>query len=158
MRLKELRTAAGLSQRQLAEASGVPYGQVSMIETGRRSPSVASLRKILEGLGVTLSKSFEPDLPQSPQPFFTPAELRDLTSRLYSAARQDQAVPDQQHAALAEGHAVIVLADDTRALRDQEQAAGRTVIDILRHLHGDLAGKIGADAGDKRGRDDGPGL
>ncbi len=107
MRLKELRTAAGLSQRQLAEASGVPYGQVSMIETGRRSPSVASLRKILEGLGVTLSKSFEPDLPQSPQPFFTPAELRDLTSRLYSAARQDQAVPDQQHAALAEGHAVI---------------------------------------------------
>jgi transcriptional regulator with XRE-family HTH domain len=83
-RLRELRGAAGLSQRQLAEASGVPHGQISMIETGRSSPSVASLRKILGGLGVTMSEFFEPDLPQSPQIFFTPAELRDLTSRLYS--------------------------------------------------------------------------
>ncbi|MFD2442355.1 cupin domain-containing protein [Paracoccus kondratievae] len=31
-----------------------------------------------------MSEFFEPDLPQSPQPFFTPAELRDLTSRLYN--------------------------------------------------------------------------
>ncbi|SMG20330.1 MULTISPECIES: helix-turn-helix domain-containing protein [unclassified Paracoccus (in: a-proteobacteria)] len=83
-RLRELRTAAGMSQRQLAEASGVPHGQISMIETGRSSPSVASLRKILSGLSVTMSEFFEPDLPQSPQPFFTPAELRDLTSRLYN--------------------------------------------------------------------------
>lgn len=86
-RLKELRSAANMSQRQLAEASGVPHGQISMIETRRSSPSVASLRKILGGLGVTMSEFFEPDLPQSPQPFFTPAELRDLTSRLYSAAQ-----------------------------------------------------------------------
>lgn len=86
-RLKELRSAANLSQRQLAEAAGVPHGQVSMIETGRSNPSVASLRRILGGLGVTMSEFFEPDLPQGPQPFFTPAELRDLTSRLYSTMR-----------------------------------------------------------------------
>ncbi len=49
-RLKEMRVAAGLSQRQLAEASDVPHGQISMIETNRSSPSVASLRKILGGL------------------------------------------------------------------------------------------------------------
>ncbi|UXU74108.1 MULTISPECIES: cupin domain-containing protein [unclassified Paracoccus (in: a-proteobacteria)] len=86
-RLKELRTAAGMSQRQLAEASGVPHGQISMIETGRSSPSVASLRKILGGMGITMAEFFEPDASQSPQPFFTPTELRDLTSRLYSTAQ-----------------------------------------------------------------------
>lgn len=83
-RLRELRGEAGLSQRQLAEASGVPHGQISMIETGRSSPSVASLRKILGGLGVTMSQFFEPDSGPSGTVFFTPAELRDLTSRLYS--------------------------------------------------------------------------
>lgn len=79
-----MRRAAGLSQRQLAEASGVPHGQISMIETNRSSPSVASLRKILGGLNVTMSEFFEPDLPVSQAVFFTPDDLSDLTTRLYS--------------------------------------------------------------------------
>lgn len=83
-RLKEMRLAAGLSQRQLAEASGVPHGQISMIETNRSSPSVASLRKILGGLKVTMSEFFEPDAPQTGAVFFKPHELRDLTTRLYT--------------------------------------------------------------------------
>ncbi|MFD1807211.1 helix-turn-helix domain-containing protein [Gemmobacter lanyuensis] len=37
-RLRQMRQAAGQSQRQLAEASGVPHGQISMIETNRSSP------------------------------------------------------------------------------------------------------------------------
>ena len=36
--------------------------------------------------------------------------------------------------------------------------AGRAVVDVLRDLGGDLAGQIGADAGDQRGRNDGAGL
>src|SRR5690606_10593939 len=75
-----------------------------------------------------------------------------------AAAGQDQAIPDQQDAALAEGHTVIILADDARSLRDQQQAAGRAVIDVLGHLGRDLAGQIGTDAGDKRRRDHRPGL
>lgn len=82
-RLKELRTQFNLSQRQLAEAAGVPHGQISMIETNRSSPSVASLRKILGGFGITMSEFFEPDDAPAQQPFFTPMELRDLTSQLY---------------------------------------------------------------------------
>lgn len=85
-RLRKLRISAGISQRGLAEASGVPHGQISMIETNRSSPSVASLRKILGGLGITMSEFFEPDAPaRSPEVFFKPQDLRDLTTRLYSA-------------------------------------------------------------------------
>ena len=41
-RLKAIRIQNSMSQRQLAEASGVPHGQISMIETNKSSPSVAS--------------------------------------------------------------------------------------------------------------------
>lgn len=82
-RLKALRQQFGLSQRQLAEDAGVPHGQISMIETNRSSPSVASLRKILGGFGITMSEFFEPDATTSSQVFFTPGDLRDLTSLLY---------------------------------------------------------------------------
>lgn len=83
-RLKKLRQNFGMSQRQLADAAEVPHGQISMIETNKSSPSVASLRKILGGMGIGMSEFFEPDDTKSSSPFFTPADLRDLTSRLYS--------------------------------------------------------------------------
>lgn len=89
-RLKEIRVQSGLSQRQLAEAAGVPHGQISMIETNRCSPSVASLRKILGGFGMSMSEFFEPESPQNGQVFFTPSEFRDLTSRLYNGADASQ--------------------------------------------------------------------
>ncbi|ABG30511.1 cupin domain-containing protein [Roseobacter denitrificans] len=85
-RLKAIRQQNGMSQRQLAEASGVPHGQISMIETNKSSPSVASLRKILGGLSLGMSEFFEPDVVEDDKPFYTPSELRDLTSRLYSEA------------------------------------------------------------------------
>ena len=81
-RLKSLRISAGLSQRALAEASGVPHGQVSMIETNRSSPSVASLRKILGGLDVSMAQFFEPDSEATEEMFFAPADFHDLTARL----------------------------------------------------------------------------
>ncbi len=85
-RLRTLRNAAGLSQRQLAEASDVPHGQVSMIETNRSSPSVASLRKILGGLGISMAEFFEPEEAPEDQVFFAAHEFSDLTSALYADA------------------------------------------------------------------------
>lgn len=82
-RLKALRAQFGMSQRQLADAANVPNGQISMIETNKSSPSVASLRKILGGFGISMSEFFEPEATTPQKPFFTPADLRDLTSRLY---------------------------------------------------------------------------
>ena len=73
-----------------------------------------------------------------------------------TAIGQDQTVPDQQHAALPELHTGVILADDARSLRDQEQRACRAVIDILRDLRGDLARQIRTDAGNHCSRDHGP--
>lgn len=81
-RLKELRIAAGLSQRTLAERAGVPHGQISLIETNKNSPSVASLRKVLEGLSITMSEFFEPEHEEEDRIFFKSDELLDLTSHL----------------------------------------------------------------------------
>ena len=83
-RLKNLRFSANLSQRQLANAAGVPHGQISMIETNRSSPSVASLRKILGGMGLSMSEFFEPETHAPDQVFFHSEELSDLSSQLTS--------------------------------------------------------------------------
>lgn len=88
-RLREIRTSAGLTQRQLAERAQVPHGQISMIEKNRCSPSVASLRRILGGIPMTMAEFFEPDGGAGDRIFFTPAELVDLTSRL----TRDDAAP-----------------------------------------------------------------
>jgi len=51
-RLKRLRLARGLSQRELA-APGVSYAYISRIEAGTRQPSVKALRKLAGKLGVS---------------------------------------------------------------------------------------------------------
>lgn len=87
LRLRDLRIQAELSQRALAETAGVPHGQISMIETNRSSPSVSSLRRILGGLGISMSDFFVPDTSTNKQPFFGVDELTDLTSRLNYGGR-----------------------------------------------------------------------
>ena len=58
-RLKEIRLAAGLSQRELAARSGVTHSLISLIEQNRNSPSVASLRRILGGIPMTMVSFFD---------------------------------------------------------------------------------------------------
>ena len=88
-RLKAMRSASALSQRQLAERAGVPHAQISNVEKNKVSPSVATLRKILGGLGVSMADFFEPErqLPQGP--FFKADELVDLTSKVAASAIGD---------------------------------------------------------------------
>ncbi len=81
-RLREARVFAGLTQRQLAERAGVPHSQISMVEQNHSSPSVASLRRILGGIPMTMAEFFEPDQGLGERIFFSSEELLDLTSRL----------------------------------------------------------------------------
>ena len=81
-RLKQVRLAAGLSQRALADRAGVPHGQISLLETNRNSPSVASLRKILGGVPMALAEFFEPDRTAADRVFYRADELTDLTSQI----------------------------------------------------------------------------
>ncbi|HEX6490135.1 MAG TPA: helix-turn-helix domain-containing protein [Gaiellaceae bacterium] len=52
-RLRRLRRASGLSQRELSEP-GISYAYISRIEAGARRPSVKALRKLAPKLGVTV--------------------------------------------------------------------------------------------------------
>lgn len=52
-RVARLRKDQDLSQRGLADLSGVSFGFVSRIEKGQRSPSVETIRKLADALGVS---------------------------------------------------------------------------------------------------------
>lgn len=54
--MKELRLKQGLSHDALAERSGLTRQSISMIESGRRVPSIASCLKMSKGLGISLQK------------------------------------------------------------------------------------------------------
>lgn len=78
-RLKTVREMYGLSQRELAKRAGVTNGLISLIEQNRTSPSVGSLKKVLDGLPIAFSDFFAADIPLQPQAFFRADELVDLT-------------------------------------------------------------------------------
>lgn len=57
-RLRELREASQLSMRGLAARSGLSANALSMIERGRTSPSVSTLYKLADALGVSITEFF----------------------------------------------------------------------------------------------------
>lgn len=84
-RLKQVRESNGLSQRQLAQRAGVTNGTISLIEQNRCSPSVSSLRKVLQGIPMTLAEFFSSgDLPPREQIFFKQRDLVELTGLVKS--------------------------------------------------------------------------
>ncbi|WP_027821062.1 cupin domain-containing protein [Paraburkholderia bannensis] len=61
-RLRYVRKRYGLSQRELAKRAGVTNGAISLIEQSRVSPSVGSLKKLLECIPMSLAEFFTFDL------------------------------------------------------------------------------------------------
>ena len=95
--LRAVRTMYGLSQRELAKRAGVTNGLISLIEQNRVSPSVSSLKKVLDGIPMSLAEFFTLDLSASPQVFFKGDELTDLGDRsvalrLVAARRSNRAM------------------------------------------------------------------
>lgn len=58
-KLKYLRTQKKMSMKKLSEESGVSTGQISQIESGKVSPSVACLWKLALALDVSINYFFE---------------------------------------------------------------------------------------------------
>src|SRR6202044_2501021 len=77
-KLRSVRVAFGLSQRALARRAGVTNGLISLIEQNRVSPSVSSLKKVLDGIPMALADFFTLDLGGQPQVFFPRQELADI--------------------------------------------------------------------------------
>lgn len=57
-KIRELRSKAGLTAREVAVAAGVSRSLVSQIERGTASPSVTTLRRIAAALGVPVAQLF----------------------------------------------------------------------------------------------------
>ncbi len=77
-RLRILRERAGLSQRALAKRANVTNATISLVEADKMNPSVGALRRILDGIPVSLSEffAFEPEPEQTI--FYQADELPDL--------------------------------------------------------------------------------
>jgi transcriptional regulator with XRE-family HTH domain len=56
-----LRTAAGLTQEQLAERTGFSQQYISKLEKGRRNPTIVTLFELATGLGASPVDLVRPD-------------------------------------------------------------------------------------------------
>jgi len=52
-RLKELRRARGLTQRDLEDRSGVTHATICKLERTDTEPRISTIQKLADGLGVT---------------------------------------------------------------------------------------------------------
>ncbi|WP_299968773.1 cupin domain-containing protein [uncultured Roseobacter sp.] len=57
-KLRKVRQDRGLSQRELAQRAGLTNGTISMIEQNKTSPSVASLKSLLDAIDVSMAEFF----------------------------------------------------------------------------------------------------
>ncbi|QCI67856.1 cupin domain-containing protein [Phreatobacter stygius] len=77
-RLRFVRLANNLSQRELAKRAGVTNSTISLIESNTTNPSVGALKRILDGIPIGLSEFFaiEPDRPR--QVFYSADQLTEI--------------------------------------------------------------------------------
>lgn len=68
-RLRELRQERNLSMRALARASGLSANALSMIERGRTSPSVSTLYKLADAMGIPITAFFRVEPPKNEMVF-----------------------------------------------------------------------------------------
>jgi transcriptional regulator with XRE-family HTH domain len=57
--LKKARTNKGLSQEKLAEAANLDRTYISLLERGKRNPSLLCIIAICKGLNINLSELFK---------------------------------------------------------------------------------------------------
>ena len=56
----EARTSRNMTQKELAERTGINQADISKLENGTRNPSVNLLKRLAEGMGMALKIEFVP--------------------------------------------------------------------------------------------------
>ena len=77
-RLREVRERSGLSQRALAKRSRISNATISLIESGKLNPSVAALKRILDGIQMDLSTFFATEASESEPVVYRETELVEI--------------------------------------------------------------------------------
>ncbi len=79
IRLQAVRKSKGLSQRELAKRVGVTNSTISLIEQNKVSPSISSLKKVLDGIPISLADFFTMDLGDTgDSPFYGTQDQPDV--------------------------------------------------------------------------------
>lgn len=120
-RLRKVREERGLSQRQLAGRAGLTSSAISLMESNKTSPSVASLKSLLDALPLSLSEFFSGLEEEGPPRFFYAAtEFTELSPADAESQVSLRQVGD------ASRHAI-------QMLREVYQPGGDTGPDMLSH-------------------------
>lgn len=56
----DARINQGITQKELSKSTGITQADISRIENGTRNPSLAMVKRLAEGLGMTLKLEFVP--------------------------------------------------------------------------------------------------
>lgn len=56
----EARTSQNLTQKQLAERTGINQADISKLENGTRNPTINLLKRLADGMGMALKIEFVP--------------------------------------------------------------------------------------------------
>lgn len=56
----DARKASGLTQKELAEKTGIAQGDISKLENGSANPSLKTLQRLASGMGMQLKLEFVP--------------------------------------------------------------------------------------------------
>lgn len=80
--IRSLRQAKGFSQSELAQGVGISSSLLSLLESGRREPTIKTLRVLAEKLGVPSGVLFAAALADDAHPFSS-----RITQQLVDAAR-----------------------------------------------------------------------
>ncbi|MEE4660238.1 MAG: cupin domain-containing protein [Halieaceae bacterium] len=77
-RLRRIRQIYGISQRELARQAGVANATISLIENGKLNPTVSMLKKVLEGIPISLSEFFSDSEDATGKVFYRENELTGI--------------------------------------------------------------------------------
>ena len=59
-KIKEVRNKKNITQKELAERTGINQADISKIENGTRNPSLKLLKRLPDGMGMVLKIEFIP--------------------------------------------------------------------------------------------------
>jgi transcriptional regulator with XRE-family HTH domain len=156
LRLRTVRACRNLSQRELARRAGVANGLISQIEQNHSSPSVSTIKRILDAIPLTLGEFFADDfveeLPDPSKFFFRADELRNINPNRLSRSRKSNfkaisllQVGDARGRSLQMLHERYAPGADTglQPYRHEAEEAGIIISGVIELTVGDKVGVLG---------------
>tara|TARA_R110002049_G_scaffold117332_2_gene270470 strand:+ start:48359 stop:48910 length:552 start_codon:yes stop_codon:yes gene_type:complete len=98
-KLRTIRKQRGLSQRELAARAGLTNGTISLIEKNRTSPSVASLKSLLDAIPISMAEFFSTlEESNTPKVFYRADEFTEISPSSADQVSLRQLGNAEQHA------------------------------------------------------------